>query len=98
MVPDGFSGGSEVHIFEPVDSKFVAIGFDQGLQYFGLRVGSYYQLICQGRGGAGVFVRTLSQYQRGRYHAVRATDYQLNEMDGELKFVRERDPKELSSW
>jgi len=97
MVPDGFSGGPDVHFFKPDGTKFIEIGCVQALRYFGPRIDGYYQLITQGNGGAGAQLRILWRFKNGRYHAVRATDYQLGESGG-LKFVRERDPKEFSSW
>jgi len=96
-VPQGFSGGPEIYIFEPRDGKFVEICFEQGLRYFGPRVNGYYQIICQSRGGAGAEVRSLLQFLNGRYRPVRMTDYQMQEFGGVMKFVRERDPKEFSN-
>lgn len=95
IVPQWFSGGPEFNIFEKVNGKFVDIGGDQGLRYFGPRVNGYYELVSQSRGGAGAILRTLLQFKNGKYQVVRMTDYQLQEMGGVLKFMRERPRSEF---
>jgi len=93
IVPQGFSGGPEFNIFEARSGKFAEIGGDQGLSYFGPRINGYYQIIAQGRGGAGAVLRTLFQFSDGRYRVTRMTDYKV--ADDKLHFVRERDANEF---
>ncbi|MGB8355832.1 MAG: hypothetical protein WCD79_18175 [Chthoniobacteraceae bacterium] len=89
-----YSGGPMMYVFERRKETYICIATLAGCVYFGPRVNGYFQIVSQGRGGAGISARELYRYQHGTYHLVRLTDYRLRESGGGFDFIRERNPKE----